>query len=96
VNTPAEQHEMVHRGTDRSGAQEWFCPSCGRHFIVRWLPSYERMVLAEGDGNAAHTGSNGDVRVLGARTAPGLSPEAEHSWRQWLADNGIDWDGWVA
>ena len=39
-------HEMVHQGTDASGMEEWRCPECGRHFVVRWPPDFERLVLS--------------------------------------------------
>ena len=93
MGTPVEQHEMEHRGTLPSGAQEWACPICGRHFIVSWPPRYHQLVLEEGDANAAHVGSRGDVRMDGTGVAPAPSPEAEDAWRRWLAENGIAWDG---
>ena len=91
-------HEMVHEGTDPTGMEEWRCPVCGRHFIVRWPPRYERLVLAEGDENATHVGTKGEVglsgvQVVRAGTDPADSdPGDEESWRRWLRDNGIDWD----
>jgi hypothetical protein len=92
MGTPVEQHEMEHRGTLPSGAQEWACPVCGRHFIVSWPPNYQQIVLEEGDANAAHVGSRGDVRMEGTDVAPVPSPQAEDAWRRWLAENGMTWD----
>ena len=105
-------HEMVHEGTDAAGMEEWRCPACGRHFIVRWPPDYERLVLAEGDANATHIGTKGEVGFGGIGfewasvpdpTAgpdpdpePAADPGNEDAWRRWLRDNGIDWDGQVA
>jgi hypothetical protein len=91
-------HEMVHQGTDASGMEEWRCPVCGRHFVVRWPPDYERLILAEGDAKATHVGTRGEVGFIGlrvARTGDGAAPgdgpgEAD---RRWLRDHGIDWDG---
>ncbi|MGQ0575055.1 MAG: hypothetical protein ACT4RN_12750 [Pseudonocardia sp.] len=91
MGTPVEQHVMELQGTLPSGAQEWSCPTCGRHFIVRWPPHYQRLVLTEGDVNAAHVGATGDVRLDADVPAP--SAEAEHAWRSWLDDNGMTWDG---
>jgi hypothetical protein len=82
-------HQIVHQGTDASGAEEWRCPACGRHFIVRWPPDYQRLVLAEGDPDATHVGHRGDAELRGLR----LSPAAGDDWRRWLRDHGIDWDG---
>ena len=93
-------HEMVHQGTDASGAQEWRCPECGRHFVIRWPPDYDRLVLREGDGNATHFGRKGEVSLLRIQVAP--VPDApsgasdDDSWRRWLRENSIDWDGWVS
>jgi len=102
-------HEMVHEGTDASGMEEWRCPVCGRHFIVRWPPDYERLVLAEGDPKAVHVGTKeGEVGFGGIGIAPaaGTTPAAagdpavdpgdQDDWRRWLRDNGIGWDGPVA
>ena len=72
-------HEMVHEGTDASGMEEWRCPVCGRHFIVRWPPDYERLVLAEGDPKAIHVGTKeGEVGFGGIGIAPaaGTTPAA--------------------
>lgn len=91
-------HEMVHEGTDASGMEEWRCPVCGRHFVVRWPPDYERLVLAEGDPKATHVGTKGEVGLTGLRVtlAPGdAAPDDDpgDADRRWLRDHGIDWDG---
>jgi hypothetical protein len=72
-------HEMVHEGTDPSGMEEWRCPVCGRHFIVRWPPDYERLVLAEGDPKAVHVGTKeGEIGFGGIAVAAvtGTTPAA--------------------
>jgi hypothetical protein len=91
-------HEMVHQGTDVSGMEEWRCPECGRHFVVRWPPDFERLVLAEGDGDAVHVGAKDAPGLTGVQVTPAGDAEAdaEAEWRGWLRDNGIDWDGQVA
>ena len=43
---------------------------CGRHFVVRWPPDYERLVLAEGDENATHVGTKGGVGLGGIEVTP--------------------------
>ena len=87
-------HVMVHQGTDHSGMQEWRCPVCGRHFVVRWPPDFERLVLTEGDGDAVHVGSKDGTGLTGIQVVTG--GDGEDEWRRWLRDNGIDWDGEVA
>jgi hypothetical protein len=74
--------------------EEWRCRVCGRHFIVRWPPNYERLVLAEGDENASHVGTKSDVGLGGIQpTLTSGRPTGEDAWRGWLADHGVDWDG---
>ena len=93
----APRHEMVHQGTDPAGMEEWRCPVCGRHFLVRWPPDYQRLVLAEGDEQAVHVGRKGPVGLGGIEVpaagepGPGTSP-GDDEWRRWLRDHGIDWD----
>lgn len=50
------QHQMVMKNSFPSGAQEWYCPTCGRHFIIQWPPNYKRIILDEGDKQAGHAG----------------------------------------
>ena len=88
------QHEMILQGTDAAGMEEWRCPVCGRHFVVRWPPEFERLVLAEGDGNAVHSGRKAEFGLTAIEIAPAAGGEDE--WRRWLRENGIDWDGQVA
>jgi hypothetical protein len=49
-------HELQFERTHPSGAQEWFCPTCGRRLLMQWPPSYEKQVLEAGDERASHTG----------------------------------------
>ena len=84
-------HEMVHQGTDATGMEEWRCPVCGRHFVIRWPPDYQRLVLAEGDPDASHVGTKGEVGFRGIQVTPTAAP-AEDDWRRWLRGHGIDWD----
>jgi hypothetical protein len=94
----APRHEMVHQGTDAAGMEEWRCPVCGRHFLVRWPPDYQRLVLAEGDEQAVHVGRKGPVGLGGIEVpaagepASGAGPGDDDEWRRWLRDHGIDWD----
>ncbi len=82
---------MILRACAKSGAEEWVCPDCGRRLLVKWPPGFERILLEHGDDSAVHVGAKGGVRMTGVEVKPypGLSGEA----RQWLTDNGIDWDG---
>ena len=61
-----EHHEMVLSVTHPSGAEEWFCPVCGRRFLLKWPPAYQKIVLEPGDEYAAHSGSKGEMLRLGS------------------------------
>jgi hypothetical protein len=49
-------HGMRFERLHASGAQEWFCPICGRRLLMQWPPAIETKVLVPGDQNACHTG----------------------------------------
>ena len=51
-------HGMRFERLHASGAQEWFCPICGRRLLMQWPPAFEKQVLVPGDQNACHTGGN--------------------------------------
>ena len=70
------QHEMVICATYPTGAQEWFCPTCGRRYVLQWPPSYSKIVLEVGDEMAVHVGGSG------AGQAPAQTGHAE-----WEAGN---------
>lgn len=54
-------HDMQLQTTHASGAEEWVCPTCGRHLMVQWLPKFKRVVLYAGDELAIHNGSKGGL-----------------------------------
>ena len=58
-----EYHQMVVKKTFASGAEEWICPTCGRHIIMQWPPNYKRVVLDAGDEEKAHAGGAGGVTM---------------------------------
>jgi hypothetical protein len=53
-----EHHRMQLEQRHPSGAEEWFCPTCGRRFLVQWPPTYTMVVLDPGDEEARHSGSS--------------------------------------
>jgi hypothetical protein len=67
-------HRM--RRTERwaTGAEEWWCPTCGRRLLLHWPPNYRKLVLDPGDEAAAHTGAmvadDAGVPPPGAAVAP--------------------------
>lgn len=84
---------MILSGRAESGAEEWICPACGRRMLLRWPPDYEKLVLEHGDESAIHVGGKGGVRVGEFKVAPAPEGDMLSAEREWLRDNGIDWDG---
>ncbi|GIH98530.1 hypothetical protein [Planobispora takensis] len=80
-------HELVHVATRANGAEEWACSSCARRILLRWPPSFERLVLVAGDESVQHFGTKGPITVLGAEVSLNLDQD-DHDW---LNDNGIAW-----
>ena len=52
-------HVMVLESTQSSGTEEWYCPTCGRRFLLSWPPDYQRIILNAGDEAAGHSGAKG-------------------------------------
>ncbi len=47
---PAPQrHEMILETTHSSGAEEWYCPTCGRRLSVQLPEGCETLALERGD-----------------------------------------------
>jgi hypothetical protein len=61
--------------------------------LLRWPPNYEKLVLEHGDLTAVHVGGKGGLRISGVETRVVRAGEVHDAERQWLRDNGIDWDG---
>lgn len=58
------QHDMLLlERAHASGAEEWVCPTCGRHLIVQWSPKFKKVVLSAGNENAIHSGSKGGLGI---------------------------------
>ncbi|HLO29278.1 MAG TPA: hypothetical protein VK249_09095 [Anaerolineales bacterium] len=49
-----KHHEMVLEKTHISGVEEWYCPTCGRRFLVQWPPAYKMIILEQGDKDTRH------------------------------------------
>ncbi|MDR3578052.1 MAG: hypothetical protein P4L50_29660 [Anaerolineaceae bacterium] len=91
-----DTHTMVHVGTNDSGADEWYCPTCGRRFLMQWPPHYKRVILNPGDETVSHSGGKGGVNMGQAEVtqndkSPDQSPsdiadETLAPWLQWMDD----------
>ena len=73
------QHEMVVCETYSTGAQEWYCPVCGRRYILQWPPAYSKIVLEVGDEMAIHIGGSGGLQMGSAevRSSQESSPSSQ-------------------
>lgn len=78
-----KHHQMMLVHTHPNGADEFYCPTCGRRIIFQWPPNYKKTVLDPGDQYASHSGGKGGLKVekpqlvnqtkLDARSAANLS-----------------------
>lgn len=59
----SEQHKMELVRTHPAGAEEWFCPDCGRRLLVQWPPNFKTVVLTKGDAEVTHSGTKGAIEV---------------------------------
>lgn len=88
-------HVMVRVRWTASGDEEWLCPECGRRMLLRWPPDFEKVVLEPGDERSSHIGGSLGLSMDAGSEAAAPAGVAERD-RQWLRDNGIDWDGAAA
>jgi len=44
-----QKHEMVLEITHPTGAEEWYCPTCGRRLLLSWPPAYKKIILDAGN-----------------------------------------------
>jgi hypothetical protein len=61
-------HQMKISNVHESGAQEWLCLECERRVIIKWSPTFKRIVLEPGDDHAIHTGAYGGIELGKATT----------------------------
>ncbi len=100
----SSQHQMVVSNTFPSGAQEWYCPTCGRRFIMQLRPKYKRIIMEEGDEQAAHSGATGGLVMGDAQIEPRTfnNPDADQDqgqtdhddpylspWERWMDDQDL-------
>jgi hypothetical protein len=86
--------------THLSGAQEWFCPECGRRFVMHFQSEYKRLnilVLESGNEFISHVGGTGGLHINSTevRTVDDeviLSDELLSALEEALED--IDFEDW--
>jgi hypothetical protein len=91
IDQQPQQHEMLLDKTYPTGVEEWYCPACGRRFVMQWPPKYKRIILNGGDEYAAHSGGKGGLKVGGMQiqsseesTSPTEKDLPLHHWKSWL------------
>ena len=81
-------HDMVFEKAHLSGMEEWFCPSCGRRFLVQWPPSYKMVVLEPGEKETRHNLSKRNSRMGAQVTWTGETEPIEEfrliPWLKWM------------
>lgn len=89
-------HEMVLEKTHVSGVEEWYCPTCGRRFLVQWPPAYKMIIIEPGEKDTRH-----NVSKSNSRTDPSQVPSLETidlmeeyrfiPWLKWMEK--VDFEG---
>jgi hypothetical protein len=82
----AQPHKLTLIRKYTSGAEEWFCPICGRRFVMQWAPEYQRIVLEVGDETAVHNTEKGVMTVQKSQAEdPWLAP-----WKEWSESGKLE------
>lgn len=94
---PQQQHHMQLEKSYPSGAEEWYCPTCGRRFLMQYPPKYKKIVMEIGDEYAAHSGGKGGLQMGPLQISQDedyeLSDELRNALNEALSD--IDLDDWA-
>ncbi len=95
VGEEKQNHLMILQTTHDFGIDEWYCPKCGRRFLIQMLPDYKRIILDPGDENSLHSGSVGGLKIQETQIHqrdqdaslddPYLAP-----WQEWLDQIDLD------
>ena len=56
-------HEMQLEIVHPSGAEEWYCSTCGRRILMQWPPEYNKVIIKRGDEFVYHNGSKGGLHI---------------------------------
>jgi hypothetical protein len=84
-------HEMILEKTHISGVEEWYCPSCGRRFLVQWPPGYKMIILEPGEKDTRHNVSRIGARPVTQLETTDLTDEFRLiPWIKWMEK--VDFD----
>lgn len=88
-------HQLILKSTAPTGVEEWYCPTCGRRFLMQWPPDYKKIVLEPGDEYAIHSGGKGGL-FMGA-TETFANDDTNHRdqaylapWLEWMEKSGFE------
>jgi hypothetical protein len=96
-----QQHEMILEGTNESGEENWYCPTCGRRMIITWHP-WKKVVLDQGDFYANHSANKGGLKLGSTQIMPVNEDSASYAagtsiedpylapWKRWLEKKDAD------
>lgn len=92
-----QQHEMILEKAHPSGADEWYCPTCGRRLLMNYEPSFKKTVLEAGDEYAVHSGGKGGVSMQVSELALQEEQESKKDprlsiWSDWMEQ--VHFDDW--
>jgi len=95
VSMNEKHHEMVLEKTHFSGVEEWYCPSCGRRFLVQWPPAYKMVILEPGEKDTRHNVSKvnsrpGPLPVTQTEEAEPIEEFRLIPWLKWMEK--VDFD----
>ena len=96
-----QHHEMVLATVHESGAEEWFCPTCGRRFLMQWPPEYKKVILEPGDEYAIHSGGKNSANiqpntmVRGEEELVAVDDSSLQPFIEWMESVGFEslWQG---
>lgn len=97
LSSEQAHHVMEFVTTHESGADELYCPICGRRVLLHWPPDLTKTILVPGDESAIHSGGKGGV----AMNTPLLSQGEKFDqasiedlrlapWKDWMDQAGFD------
>lgn len=99
------KHEMIFEKKHPSGADEWFCPTCGRRMLIIWRPKFRRTILSEGEPSITHVGFRINIPLVGNLTLPfvegpshdypdtlelGIDEPRLFPWTHWMEEIGFE------
>lgn len=90
-----KHHEMILEKTHLSGVEEWYCPDCGRRFLVQWPPAYKMIILEQGDKDIRHNVSKansvlGSFPITQIKKTDSIEEFRLIPWVKWMEKVGFD------